>query len=106
MSSSICTNAGFTSLTGIINWVTCTLINAVVPMLFALAIVGFIWGIIKYFLNPDNEEKKKQGKTFMLWGLIALFVMTSMWGIVKIFSGTLDINSNNNVIPSTPQMSE
>jgi len=93
---------GITNLTTLIDFGTCTLMNAVIPLLVALAIVGFVYGIIQYFLNPDNEEKRKAGKSFMLWGLITLFVMVSIWGLVGIFSKTLTPN-NNPVLPGLPQ---
>lgn len=76
------------NVTDLINFFTCTLMGAVSPLLVALAVIGFVIGIIKYFLNPDNEEKRKEGKTFMLWGLIGLFVIVSIWGLVGILSGT------------------
>ncbi len=87
--------ADMTTLGGMINWATCLLIGSVVPLLFALAVVGFIYGIVKYFLNPDSEDKKNEGKKFMTWGLIALFVMVSMWGIVTLFTDTFQLNSNS-----------
>ena len=99
---SSCPGAGqINNLTDFINFGTCTLMNAVVPLLVGLAVVGFVYGIIQYFLNPDNEEKRKAGKSFMLWGLITLFVMVSIWGLVKIFSNTF--TGTNPVLPSLPQ---
>ncbi len=99
---SSCPSAGnIKSLTDIINFFTCTLVNAVVPMLVALAVVAFTYGVIKYFLNPDNEEKRKDGKSFMFWGIFTLFVMVSMWGLVRVFSNTfLD---GKTVLPGLPQ---
>jgi hypothetical protein len=76
-----------------VTWASCTLIKLVVPFLFTLAMVGFIWGIITYYLNPTNEEKRKNGKTFMIWGIIALFVMISMWGLVGVLSNTFGIKT-------------
>jgi hypothetical protein len=78
---------------GIINWVSCTLVKDVVPLLFTLAVVGFIWGMIQFYLNPDNEEKRKKGKSFMIWGIVALFVMISMWGLVGVLSNTFGIKT-------------
>ena len=76
-----------------VTWASCTLIKLVVPFLFTLAMVGFIFGIITYYLNPTNEEKRKNGKTFMIWGIIALFVMISMWGLVGVLSNTFGIKT-------------
>ena len=92
-------SAGITSLTNLINWFTCTLMNAIVPLLGALAVVGFIYGIIKFFLNPDNEEKRKEGKSFMLWGIITIFVMVSIWGLVGLFSNTF-LGGRTQVLPT------
>lgn len=89
-----------TNLTSLINFFTCTLMNAGVPLLVALAIIGFIYGIIKYFLNPDNEEQRKQGKSFMFWGLFTLFVMVSIWGLVGILSETF--TDGTTILPSLP----
>lgn len=92
-------SAGLTSLTGLINFFTCTLMDAVVPLLMALAMAAFVFGIIKYFLNPDNEEKRKEGKGYMFWGLISIFVMVSIWGLVGILSNTF-LEDSPGVIPS------
>lgn len=86
-----CTNLNLNSIGNIFNYFSCLLIRSVVPFLFILAMTAFIWGIIQYFLNPDNEEKRKSGKSYILWGLISLFVMVSMWGLVNILSSTFGI---------------
>jgi len=95
----IACGGGTTTLTNLINFFTCTIIQAVVPMFFALAIAGFVYGVTKYFLNPDNEEKRKSGKSFMLWGIVTLFVIVSIWGLVGILSNTF-LKDSPGVIPS------
>jgi hypothetical protein len=92
-----CSNS-LKTLTDFINLGTCILVKSVVPLLFALATVMFIWGVIDYFLNPENENKRKEGKSFMVWGLVALFVMVSIWGLVSVFSNTVGIN-NRLIVP-------
>lgn len=97
----ICDSASMASIEGIINWATCLLSRSVVPLLFALAVVAFIWGVIQFYLNPENEEKRKKGKSFIVGGLIALFIMVSMWGIVGIFTTTFNVG--NTMPNTTPQ---
>ncbi|MDQ5971602.1 MAG: hypothetical protein QG566_548 [Patescibacteria group bacterium] len=94
-----CGNIGLKSLGGILDYGTCLIVQSIVPLLFALAIVGFIWGVIQMVMNPEDAEKRKQGKQFMVWGIIALFVMVSVWGLVQIVSNTFGIN------PIVPQLS-
>jgi hypothetical protein len=81
------------SIAGFLNFFTCTMVSSVIPLLFTLATAGFIWGIIQYFLNPENEEKRSQGKSYMLWGIIALFVMVSMWGLVGVIGNTFGVKT-------------
>lgn len=96
----VCKDISLDTIGHIFNWASCTLIKSIVPFLFSLATVAFIWGIIQYFLNPDNEEKRKNGKSFMIWGLITLFVMISLWGIVGTLSNTFQIKT---LIPQLSQ---
>ena len=64
------------------------LMAKLVPILMGLALLGFFWGIIQFLTNPDNEDKREQGKWFMVWGIIALFVMVSLWGLVRLVGRT------------------
>lgn len=95
----VCAKSDMSNVTGIINWASCLLYKTVIPLLFALGTAGFIYGIVQFYLNPDNEEKRKKGKAFIVGGLIALFVMVSMWGIVYIFTNTFGFT---NTIPQLP----
>ena len=52
----------------------------------------FIWGVTKYVINSSDEAKKEKGRQFMLWGLIALTVMFSIWGLVGIFGSTFGVD--------------
>ena len=88
------------SVGNILDFVTCTIVRSIVPLLFSLATVGFIWGVIQMVINPEDAEKRKQDKMYMIWGIVALFVMLSIWGLVSILSNTFGINT---VIPQLSQ---
>lgn len=82
--------------TFIINFIS----NILVPVLFAVAFIVFLWGAFDAFILGANDEGKKgQGKNLMLWGLIGFFVMVSIWGLVNILTGT--IRFGNTTGPST-----
>jgi hypothetical protein len=73
-------------------YVTCVINNSVIPFIFALALVVFVWGVIKFFIiNGEEEAKRTEGKQFMIWGLIALTVMLSIWGLIRILGSTVGI---------------
>ena len=86
--AAVCTGANTGGIEDVISWAQCVLSVAVVPLLVTLAMVAFIWGVIQYYLNPGNEEKRKKGKDFIIGGLIALFVIIAMWGLVNILTTT------------------
>ena len=69
--------------------------SSIIPFIFSIAIVAFIWGVVQFFIiNSDEEAKREQGKQFMIWGIVALAVMLSVWGLVSILSTTFGVNTS------------
>lgn len=79
-----------------------TFLNAAIGLMITLAIVVFFWGLILYLWNVD--EKKAEGLQIMLWGVIAIFVMVSIWGIVRLLQSTFQVTSTQPVIPQGIQI--
>ncbi len=74
--------------------------GSVIPLIFALAAGMFVWGVLRFFIiNADEEAKRAQGKQFMIWGIIALAVMLSFWGLVGILGGTFNLFKLSNGLP-------
>lgn len=87
--------AQITNITGVGNFIINTINNVIVPVLFAIAFIVFIWGVFKTFvLGAGSDESKEQGKSLMLWGLIGFFVMVSVWGLVNILTGSVTFGNN------------
>ena len=61
--------------------------DAAMPVLVALALVLFMVGVVKYIYS-EGEHKNRD---LIMWSLIALFVMVSIWGILRILLNSLDI---------------
>jgi Type IV secretion system pilin len=77
-----------------------TINNVIVPVLFAIAFIVFLYGAFETFIvGAGSEEVKEKGKSLMLYGLIGFFVMVSVWGLVNILTGTIQFG--NNTAPST-----
>lgn len=80
-------------ITGIIN-------DILIPVLMAIALLVFLWGIYRYFIKgASNESEKGEGRTFALYGVIGFVIMVSLWGIVQIFMTTLNLDTSNNAPP-------
>jgi hypothetical protein len=91
-------------LGGLISWVG-DIVARLVPLFIAIAVVWFIWEVFQYTIAGD-EEKKKDAKTKIIWGIVGIFVMVSVWGLVNILQSTFN-NTNlgyssaniNNLVP-------
>ncbi len=70
-------------------------------LLAGIALLVFFWGLVKFIFAQSSETAKTEAKKVMVWGLIALFVMVSVWGIVRFMQeallGGVDFNA-----PSVP----
>lgn len=74
------------------------IINPIIFLLFALALVIFLYGIVQYLMNPDSEEIRKTSKSHMMWGVVGLFIMVAVFGIMRIILNTVQekrININD-----------
>ncbi len=88
-----------------------TIIEAVVqiiyslePILITLAFLVFFWGLSKFILSSGNEAEVKQGKSFMLWGLLALFILLTYMSIINLTSGDLLLGgASRSNLPYLPQ---
>ncbi|MEK7563966.1 MAG: hypothetical protein AAB510_00115 [Patescibacteria group bacterium] len=91
-----------TTFATLVYYIICIINKSVIPLLFAVSILVFVYGTVNFFIIGAGEEAKRtQGKQFMIWGVVALTVMLSVWGLVKIFGSTFNINTS--VIPQTKE---
>ena len=58
------------------------LLKVLVGMAFALAILAFFFGIARFLWNVDQPEKREEGRSLMIYSVVAIFVMVSIWGLV------------------------
>lgn len=63
-------------------------IKSVTELLMAVAFLMFIWGIVRFITAAGNPEKLKTAKGYIIYGLIGVFVMFAIWGIIQLLSQT------------------
>ncbi|MDP3902289.1 MAG: hypothetical protein Q8Q21_01750 [bacterium] len=69
------------------------ILGAIIPIVIAIAVIIFLIGVLKYVRAGEDEEERKKGRNLMIFGIISLFVMVSVWGLVNIIGGTLDLDT-------------
>ncbi len=75
-----------------------------IPIIMTLALLYFFWGLAQYILGGSvDEEKRAAGRNMMIYGVIALFVMAAVWGLVRVLSSSLNVRTGGDV-PELPQI--
>jgi uncharacterized membrane protein YidH (DUF202 family) len=77
------------SVTTLMQSINRVIINPLIILLFALATVYFIYGLVRYLTSPENEEIRKSSKSHMLWGIVGMFIMIAVFGIMNIILTTI-----------------
>jgi len=76
------------------------IVGSLLPIVAGLALLYFFWGLAKFILRAGEEKGREEGKQIMMWGIIALFVMVSIWGIVGFISDDLFGVGNGGSMPN------
>lgn len=79
--------------------------DILIPVVFAVALLVFFFGIFKYFIyGATNESEKAEGRTFAMWGIIGFVIIVSVWGLVNIVKSTLIPSGASTTAPSPPTL--
>ncbi len=91
-------NTFFGKITSFIN-------DILIPLVFAVALLMFIWGMFWFFIaGGHDDEKRKQGKSLMLYAVLGFVLMVSIFGIVNLIANGLGFSDDQNIenIPNVP----
>ena len=77
------------------------LINRLIPFIIALTVLVFLFGVFKFVISGGDGDSRKEAQGYMIWGIIALFVMVSVWGLVNILVRSFSLN---NTTPEPPRL--
>src|SRR3989344_4866273 len=74
-------------------------VNALIAFFIGIAVVVFIYGLIRFVVNQGDEEKRAAAKWYMIYSILAIFIMVSIFGIIRLLGNTLGINQGETVTP-------
>lgn len=92
-------SAYLTDFTGFIN-------GTVIPLIFVIAIVVFIWGMYLYFIQGGaKDDEREKGKQLLLWSLIGFVLMLSVVGIVNLLARSTGFTGDTlETLPTVPEL--
>ena len=81
-----------------------SIFSLLVPIFITLAVLYFFWGLIEYLMG--GADKKEEGRSIMIWGIVVIFIMVSVFGIVQLLANTFGLGLGTTiqtpVVPSVP----
>ena len=81
-----------------------TIIGYAVPVVVGAEMLVFLFGLLKFLVSGTDEEAQKDGRRFMVYGVVSLFVMLSVWGLVGVINQLTGINQGGSGnLPKLPQ---
>ncbi len=73
--------------------------DGLIPLGFALCLLYFAWGVAKYIrVSAGSEKAAEEAKRTLVWGVVAMFVLFSVWGIISFIKSELGLPDVGNVI--------
>lgn len=77
--------------TGVTGWVISLtdIVSTLIPFAFGLALLAFFWGVALYIFRAGDEKQTERGRRVMVGGIIGLFVISAIWGIVYFIAANL-----------------
>ena len=71
-----------------------SLMGAALPLMVGIALLVFLWGLVRFLAKGGDSKAVEDGRRLMIWGVVALFVMVSVWGLVGFIQRNLGIFNN------------
>jgi FtsH-binding integral membrane protein len=73
--------------------------NTITYILVAAAVIFIVWNVVKYMIKPAGEDRSAAGKD-IIWGIVGLFIIVSIWGLVNILTNTFKTTPTDQAIPN------
>ncbi len=73
------------------------LVELATPIVVGIALLVFFWGLVKFIFASGDGEAKEQGKNLMIGGIIALFVIVSIVGIIRFIGSAVGVDQGGNL---------
>ncbi len=78
-----------------------SLTSQILPVLIGAAVVYFIYEVFQYTI-AGGDDKKKKAKEGIIMGIVGIFVMVAVWGLVGILVSTFGTSGGRVDLPTLP----
>ncbi|OGG52001.1 hypothetical protein A3C18_04175 [Candidatus Kaiserbacteria bacterium RIFCSPHIGHO2_02_FULL_54_11b] len=71
------------------------IIYPAILIVFALGFLLFVYGLVEFLWKLNEGGDNKEGKEHMLWGIVGMLIMVSVWGILELLDNTFGLDFRN-----------
>ena len=76
------------------------IVNPLLGLIFALALLYFVYGLFVFILNANTPAKREEGRQHLLWGVIGMLIMVSVFSIIKLALNTFKVQQSDLPAPT------
>ncbi len=76
-----------------LNTINRIIINPLIGLMFALALLIFFIGIFQMVANNESDEAREKGRKNIMYGILGLVIMVSVYGIIRLILSTFGLDS-------------
>ncbi|MBI5456196.1 hypothetical protein HY969_00470 [Candidatus Kaiserbacteria bacterium] len=84
------------------------ILQPTIYLILTAGLLVFIYGLVQFIWHVREGTDHKEGLNHMLWGIIGMFIMVSVYGIISLIINTIgsdptnpDVSRINNVTPAS-----
>ncbi len=81
------------------------ILDPAILVVFSLGFLVFVWGLVEFLRNLNSGGRTDDGKQHMIWGIVGMFIMISVYGIISLISNTFGLGINARTGSYTPDTS-
>lgn len=90
------TNIAYASVDSFVASVNRVIVNPLIGLLFAVALLYFMYGMFTFIMNAESDEKRTEGKNHMIYGVLGMTVMMGVFGILNLVLRTFNLDDDVN----------
>lgn len=69
--------------------ITDIFLTPILILLVSLSVIYFVWGLVVFIRDAGEDAKREEARSHMVWGILGLFIIFSVWGIMSIIMATI-----------------
>ncbi|HEY4499500.1 MAG TPA: hypothetical protein VJH94_05625 [Candidatus Paceibacterota bacterium] len=63
-------------------------------IMIAISVIVILWGIVQMMVNADKEEARTAGRLKLMWALVSILMIVSVWGLAYMVVRTFTVDTS------------